>query len=261
MVTVAVLPHCAGISEGKMNKNGIYLCLTAALFLTAVCTACEPLYTIEELQYDDERNFTTQTVSGGGAVRITGYTGTKKALIIPRQIQNLPVTEIGGGAFSQKELTDVVIPDTVTSIGDSAFYENKLMSLTIPGSVTDIGGWAFYNNDLVYNLTIPGSVTSIGWSAFSNNILKSVNISGAAAIGSSAFSSNLLTSITISGSGASVDGFAFGINRITRITIAANVSILSYNYDAFDDNFADFYNANGCKAGTYILRNGNWVEE
>lgn len=248
-----------------MNKNGVYLLfgLAVTLLFIAVFTACDSFYAIsnEKLQYDSEMNFTTQTVGGGSAVRITGYNGTKKALIIPQQIYNLPVTEIGDWAFTKKELSDVVIPDTVTSIGQYAFYENKLMSLTIPDSVTAIGKWAFYNNDLIYDLTIPDNVTSIGERAFSNNILKSVTVSGVVSIESGAFSSNLLTSVTISGNGTSVDGFAFGKNKVNRITIVENVLIHSYNYDAFDNNFADFYNTNGCKAGTYILRNGSWVEE
>ncbi|MBP0973599.1 MAG: leucine-rich repeat domain-containing protein [Oscillospiraceae bacterium] len=43
-----------------------------------------------------------------------------------------------------KELTAVVIPDSVISIEDSAFYEcSNLANITVPDSVTSIGSRAF----------------------------------------------------------------------------------------------------------------------
>jgi len=63
---------------------------------------------------------------------------------IPPRIQGLPVTHIGNGAFNNKKLINVTIPNSVTHIGKGAFYYNKqLTSITIGNSVTSIGIEAF----------------------------------------------------------------------------------------------------------------------
>ncbi|MBR0201464.1 MAG: leucine-rich repeat domain-containing protein [Bacteroidaceae bacterium] len=142
-----------------------------------------------------------------------------------------------------KEVTDLVIPESVTSIGNYAFYDcSGLTSITIPNSVTSIGNSAFYgcsgltkaefasveslcgivfkdwvSNPLSYahhlyidgkevtDLVIPKSVTSIGNSAFSG-------CSG-------------LTSITIPESVTSIGDYAFyNCSGLTSITIPEGVT-------------------------------------
>ena len=68
-----------------------------------------------------------------------------------------------------KEVTDLVIPDSVTSIGNYAFYGcSSLASVTIPDSVTSIGKWAFRECSSLASVTIGNGVTSIGQEAFYN---------------------------------------------------------------------------------------------
>jgi hypothetical protein len=59
-----------------------------------------------------------------------------------------------------------------------------------------------------------------------------------------------------------VEENAFLYNQLTSITIGANVT-LGYTNDisyhaSFGNNFDDFYNAQGRRAGTYTLNNGTW---
>ena len=111
-----------------------------------------------------------------GTLTITSYdTSGGLAIIIPSEINGIPVTAIATDAFKNKGLTSVEIPNSVTSIGYAAFLNNQLTSVVIPNSVTSIGNSAFYNNKLT-SVEIPNSVTSIGNSAFYNNPLTSARV-------------------------------------------------------------------------------------
>jgi len=118
-------------------------------------------------QYEAEKNFTVQNVSGG--VRITEYKGKNTNVNIPPQIKKLPVVEIGY-AFSVKGLTAVTIPNGVTSIGQRAFYGNRLTSVIIPNSVTSIGEEAFEDNKIT-QITI-GSNIKISSNAFDDEFVQ-----------------------------------------------------------------------------------------
>lgn len=86
---------------------------------------------------------------------ISSYTGNSKDVVIPSEINGLPVTTIKKYAFmklgsifeitfSGSKMRSVVIPDTVTTIEEYAFFESaKLKELTLPSSVTSVGEFAF----------------------------------------------------------------------------------------------------------------------
>lgn len=78
------------------------------------------------------------------------------------------VTEIGFEAFaSGREMTEVVIPESVKIIGDNAFhYCRKLISVAIPEGVTVIYGDTFEGCESLIKVEIPSSLTKIGVRAF-----------------------------------------------------------------------------------------------
>jgi hypothetical protein len=79
-------------------------------FLAAVLSYSQTIHEGLDFEITDE-----QTVT------ITKYTGNAAEVTIPEQINDLPVTVIGFGAFSScSSLTDIDIPSTVTS--NSKFY-------------------------------------------------------------------------------------------------------------------------------------------
>jgi hypothetical protein len=63
-------------------------------------------------------------------------------------------------------------------------------------------------------------------------------------IGKYAFADNKLTNITIPNSVTSIGAGAFMDNQLTTISIGANVEV---DMEAFADNFAVFYNSQGCR--------------
>jgi hypothetical protein len=141
------------------------------------------------------------TSEGDGCV-ITGYTGPGGDVIIPAEIQGLPVRVIGDYAFEDcTSLVSVTIPDSVTRIGNGAFFCCiNLASVTIPDSVTRIGNGAFFCCKSLASVTIPDSVTRIGDSAFRMSGLTSVIIPDSVTfIGENAFSECTgLENVTIS---------------------------------------------------------------
>ena len=167
-------------------------------------------HTFAELQLHEE--FTFSVTYHGGAKILSYSSDGPKDVVIPDNFYGYPVTSIVSGAFYNKQLTSVIIPDGIKSIGSEAFESNQLTSVTIPDSVTSIGGKAFSNNQLT-SVIIPDGVTSIEERVFEYNKLISVIIpDGVTSIGGYAFVWNQLTNITISGSVTSIGTNAFFAN-------------------------------------------------
>jgi hypothetical protein len=97
-------------------------------------------------------------------------TATSKNIIIPSEIDGIPVTHIGYEAFrSNKTIESIVIPDTVTKIEDYAFRScSNLKSIVVSKNLTYIGRYAFDFCPKLQSITIPNSVTTIEEEAFSS---------------------------------------------------------------------------------------------
>ena len=168
----------------------------------------------------------------GDHIEITDCNQEAISVNIPAEIDGLPVTSIGEGAFYDcTGLTDITIPNSVTSIGDYAFdWCYSLTNITIPDSVTSIGDYAFENCYSLTEITIPNSVTSIGESAFENcyNLTDITIPDSVTSIGDSTFYWCYgLTDITIPDSVTSIGWYAFsGCYRLTNITIPDSVTFI-----------------------------------
>lgn len=86
------------------------------------------------------------------------------------------VTEIGKqsfghlyGAYANKVLTSLTLPDTIEIFGEHAFRSvSSLASCNIPSSTRMLGNAAFYDNGSLTHINIPASVQAIVGSALSN---------------------------------------------------------------------------------------------
>ena len=127
-----------------------------------------------------------------GAVTITGVSDELEGEVtVPAEIEKLPVTKIGAGAFQfNTKITDVTLPESVTEIGETAFKScfvlksvklpsgltaianntflksRKLESLAVPEKVKSIGKMAFANCDSLADLTLPAGLETVGEDAF-----------------------------------------------------------------------------------------------
>jgi hypothetical protein len=201
-----------------------------------------------------EAQFSTTT--NAGKITITGYSGPD-VVIIPNTINELPVTSIGNGAFSNlTSLTSVTISGNVTSLGSSAFaYCTGLTNVTIPDSVIHLGENVFFDSGLtsvtipdntitipdsafayclnLASVTLPYSVTNIETNAFAYcSSLASVTIPDKVrSIGPAAFEyCSGLTNLTIPGSVHVLGEFAFEYcSGLTSITLANGVTNIGPN--------------------------------
>jgi hypothetical protein len=78
------------------------------------------------------------------------------------------VTEIGTTVFNNcKNLTSIIIPDSVIKIANNVFYGCKsLPSVNIPDGVTKIDTYTFYGCSSLESVIVGSGVTSIGNYAF-----------------------------------------------------------------------------------------------
>ena len=161
-------------------------------------------YTIPNTDATDNSAFAY--VNHGDSIEITGFDNYVSDVVIPSEIEGLPVTAISVGAFYLSTITSIEIPNTVTSIGEMAFLGcTSLKSVKLSTGVAKIDKNAFGScsalrevqvakdnpnfsslDGVLYSkaqdtlviypaaktdaaYTIPGGVTSVAMYAFSEN--------------------------------------------------------------------------------------------
>lgn len=157
---------------------------------------------------------------------------TNKNLIIPSVVPNdkkekyselSPVTSIGEGAFANKALKSVVIPNTVKYIKGYAFANNNLLFVDFPNKLETLGRRSFKNNSLT-SVIIPDTVKSIKAETFANNCLLEVTLPKTLTIiGKNSFQNNELAKIHIPTSVVKIKEFAFFNNILVDIVIPERV--------------------------------------
>lgn len=167
-------------------------------------------------------------------VSLIGYVSEPAGeVIIPSKVSNAGtdymVTMLGTDAFhSCKNLTSVIIPNSVTEIAHAVFYDcESLVSVYIPNSVTKIGELVFCVCSFT-SFEIPNSVTEIGRYTFSRCYnLSSISIpTSIRSIAKGLFANcTSLTSIDIPDSVTEIGQNAFGgCTGLTSINIPNSVT-------------------------------------
>lgn len=166
----------------------------------------------ETLQFiDSDENFEYKVYET--YVEITKYIGTSKSVIVPDEIEKLPVKRIGNNAFQGQKsnqnnnifpyesnnqnnnidtIVDIKLPKHLIEIGDSAFMDTALTEIVIPDDVITIENYAFQNCYLLKKITFGKSVNLIGPYSFSNcNLTETIILpEGLNIIGTNAFSND-----------------------------------------------------------------------
>ena len=93
-----------------------------------------------------------------GEVIIDGYTGIDDYVVLPSQIENLPVTRVSPYALiGNDSITELIIPNTIEWIGDGAFSEMlSIEHIEIGENVNHLGFGVFSNNPTLTSVVFNG---------------------------------------------------------------------------------------------------------
>ena len=185
-------------------------------------------------------------------VTITSCDTAATDVILPEEIDGMPVTEIGEAAFMNCEvITDVVVPAHVTKIGESAFNGCAMLCVvTLPEGLTEIGKGAFESCTMLSQITLPSTLTELPDALFYNcSYIPTLELPDSiTAIGSEAFySCTALTEVTFSANLKEIGDYAFqNCQKLTEVMLPASCTALGkYVFD-------------GCQALTnFTVEEGN----
>ena len=129
--------------------------------------------------------------ASGGNITLTKYFGEDESeIIIPAEIDGMPVTKIGEKCFEDhEEIERVILPDTLKVIDYRAFYGcSNLTDMNMPETLEKTGGWVFAHTGFE-SFTFPEGFTSLGYGAFygSDNLKTVILPEGVTSIGENTF--------------------------------------------------------------------------
>lgn len=178
-------------------------------------------------------------------VTITDYKGKSGKVIIPENIQGMPVVEIGERAFLQKHLTSIIIPKTVRIIGQEAFRGNNLRKIIVPDTVISIGIDAFYFQfdsyksegiNAFFTMQYKNEITIMEYNGWGGDVVIPERIDGlpVVAIGRESFTYSRISKITIPNTVRIIEAGAFTGNYLQELYIPN--SVISIGHNAFSNN-------------------------
>lgn len=123
-----------------------------------------------------------ELVNGGYVITGLGSC-TDKDVVIPSEINGVPVVALGDDLFKRSAVESVVIPYSVKTIGEETFFScTALKSVVIGDGVETIGDYAFFGCSRLATVTLGNGVKTIGAHAFDSCYkLATVNYTGTAA--------------------------------------------------------------------------------
>lgn len=204
----------------------------------------------EKKQYvvASENDFTLEEKNG--EMIISSYTGNDSYIIIPTEIQGIPVTIIDSETFEDSSIKGVIISDSVVKIEERAFsfavdlqevklgknvkelgeetfsWCENLENVTFNEGLEVIGEAAFAYDGKLSKIDFPSTVKTIEINAFALTDLREVNIpSTVKTIGKYAFSycENLKTITIEEGVTTMGSGIAYNCEKLEKINIPKSV--------------------------------------
>ena len=173
-------------------------------------------------------------ILSSGGISILEYTGEDIKVDLTALNLGGPITAVGGGAFRNSSVTEILLPDTVTAIQAEAFAYSKLGHINIPAAVTFIGReafahtplqtvafapnsqlrvieqYAFTKTEALTTVALPASLQTMGTGVFKESGLSKVT-----------FAEDILLS--------EIPQNAFEATKLTAVSLPDSVTLVNHN--------------------------------
>ena len=168
---------------------------------------------------------------------ITAYYGVHGYLVIPSEIEGVPVKAIANDVFyNDQRLFYAVLPEGLEVIGDNAFrYCNNMYGASLPNSLRVIGEKAFVSSWREPITSWPASLEEIGAGAFGwSGLTGELDFRGCTfAIGEAAFEYTRVQEVYMDDSGVKIAANAFQKSSLNYLCIDAYTMLDGISPDAF----------------------------
>ncbi len=152
------------MKQWKRKIAGLTAC---TMLLTGAMAYLPELVVDTDIMVHAAEDFTTGTyeeltyANYGDHIEITGCDKSAKVLVIPPEIEGLPVTKIGDNAFYRnKTLTSIIVSETVTTIGNHVFAgADALTEVVLHEGLEEVGTNAFEGTPIT-EIYIPSTLQS-----------------------------------------------------------------------------------------------------
>ena len=151
-----------------------------------------------------ENMFSTYS-NNDGTCTIRSFLGSDaeyETIAIPSTINGKTVTGIDNAFQNNKQIKNIILPDTIQNINDNAFKNSSLKSINLPTSIITIGNNAFENcQSLKLDITALPNLESVGDYAFYQTYISNFDFAESTKlnyIGSYAFSFTDLEQVDLS---------------------------------------------------------------
>lgn len=209
----------------KLNRISAFLtaaCLTVCLTPAASANAVDYAWTEADHSdfYDDIMyDFFSDHV-------VVSHCEKSGDIVIPAELEGLPVTKIFDTAFYSDTITSIVLPDSIDELGENMCAGcTSLKSVKLPANITSIPEFAFNGCTSLEKIDIPSGVTEIGRCAFDGcRSLKEVKLpESLEKLSDSCFCDCALESVEIPKGVTEIPLRSFMNNKFREITIPENV--------------------------------------
>lgn len=149
-VTGNIFKNCPSMTEIRVHEDNPYY------FTDEYGVLFGPWVDYGEPQYDDAN----YALTGYPAGRTGGYT-------VPDEVNGKKINQVWASAFRQtKGLTSIDFEEGITILGGNAFEETGLKEIVIPDTVTSLGASLFKNCTELREVTLPDGVSAVPFSCF-----------------------------------------------------------------------------------------------